>query len=421
MSDFGAALLARLAQTLRTSANAASLLQESGPGGVLQRLRERARPVRPWHQEVPFELLLEPRPPRLPPRAEARSGPLTINWVVPAFHAGAGGHMTIFRLVQELEQRGHACRLIFTHVAGLLPEDGEQIRALVHRHFRKVSARCEPYRGGPLPEADVHVATHWDTAYVVDRRRQSGAGAYLVQDWEPSFYPVGTQAALAEATYALGLWHATAGPWLEGKLRALGASATAFELAVDPAEYFVEHELLPPAEGLVSVYLRPLTPRRGFEVVALALAELKRRRPALEIATYGTPGAQLSLPFAARNLGVLTPAELRRLYGSSTVGLSCSLTNHSLVPQEMWAAGLPVVEIDNECTRAVYRNEKDVLLAPFEPLAVAAALERLIDDAGLRATLRAGGLARAAQLSWARSAAQVEGALRSAVAAALTP
>jgi glycosyltransferase involved in cell wall biosynthesis len=327
--------------------------------------------------------------------------------------------MTIFRLVRQLERLGHRCRIVFTSTEGLLPREGVRLRDLVRRHFQPVQARCLAYAGQPLPDADVHVATHWDTAHLVDRRRSAGAGAYLVQDWEPSFHPAGTRAELADQTYSLGLLHLTAGPWLAARLRARGAEAHPFELAVDPADYFVEPGVAAPAAGRIAIYLRPLTPRRGFEVVCLALAELQRRRPDVELCVYGAAANELQLPFRATRLGVLGTAELRKLYCGSTAGLSCSLTNHSLVPQEMWACGLPVVEVDADSTRAVYRDGEDALLAPFEPRAMAARLIELLDSPELRQRLRQRGLLRAQQLSWEKSGLQVEAGLRRAVARAL--
>ncbi|MGH2837880.1 MAG: glycosyltransferase family 2 protein, partial [Thermoleophilaceae bacterium] len=54
----------------------------------------REYPSRPVH--------VEQRPPR-------SYGPLTVSWVVPPWRVGSGGHTTIFRLIQQLEQRGHKC------------------------------------------------------------------------------------------------------------------------------------------------------------------------------------------------------------------------------------------------------------------------------------------------------------------------
>src|SRR5258708_20031427 len=36
----------------------------------------------------------------------------TINWVVPPFGKGSGGHLNIFRFVSNLEKMGFKCRII---------------------------------------------------------------------------------------------------------------------------------------------------------------------------------------------------------------------------------------------------------------------------------------------------------------------
>ena len=437
----GSAILTAAARLAHGGARAAEVLRDQGARAVLQRLRRRAGAedalaaeggLSPppeggsWWEQHPWPLVREPRRQIPPPRAAALSGPLRICWVVPAFHRGAGGHNTIFRLVAGLERLGHTCEIVFTSHEGLLPASGVQVRNLVRAHYQPIEARCQNWHGGPLPEADVHVATHWDTAFVVDRRRRSGAGAYLVQDWEPGFFPEGTGSALAQETYGLGLFHITAGPWLEARLLHAGCRAARFELAVDPAEYFRAEASVPattpaaiPKDGRVAVYLRPMTPRRGFELVALALSEVQKQRPALEIAVYGCPPSELKLPFRAETMGVLAPAALRALYNASTAGLSCSLTNYSLVPQEMMACGLPLVEADVPSTRAVFTDGEDALLAPPTPLGLAGALLRLLGDPSLQSRLRENGLRRVRGLTWERSVSQVEAALRTAVAAAL--
>jgi glycosyltransferase involved in cell wall biosynthesis len=92
-----------------------------------------------------------------------------------------------------------------------------------------------------------------------------------------------------------------------------------------------------------------------------------------------------------------------------------SLTNHSLVAQEMVACGLPAVEADGPSTRAAFGDA--VELAPAEPMALARAIERLLDDPALRARREEAGLAWAAQRTWEHAAGQVEDGLRAALAA----
>ena len=76
----------------------------------------------------------------------------------------------------------------------------------------------------------------------------------------------------------------------------------------------------------------------------LALELLHRQRPDLRIVLYGTHNL-VRAPFASEQLGVETSERLSRLYAEATVGLSLSLTNYSLIPNEMLACGLPVVEL----------------------------------------------------------------------------
>ena len=59
--------------------------------------------------------------------------------------------------------------------------------------------------GGMRP-AHAIFATSWPTAYVVRSTPTPGARFYLVQDYEPMFYPAGTLYALAEESYRLGLY-----------------------------------------------------------------------------------------------------------------------------------------------------------------------------------------------------------------------
>src|SRR5205085_10895124 len=122
-------------------------------------------------------------------------------------------------------------------------------------------------------------------------------------------------------------------PWLADLVSArYGAAATAFDLGVDHASYR-------PSGGerrddLVVVYGRAVTPRRAVPLAVLAMAELHRLRPSVEIAFFGE-ARPLAAPFPHRDLGVLDPGELARWYARATVGLVLSLTNPSLVATEM--------------------------------------------------------------------------------------
>jgi glycosyltransferase involved in cell wall biosynthesis len=149
----------------------------------------------------------------------------------------------------------------------------------------------------------------------------------------------------------------------------------------------------------------------------LALSELHRRRPHVQIALYGEATDVLtSVPH--QHLGVLEPPQLSEVYASATVGLVLSLTNPSLIPTEMLACGLPVVDVASESMRATFGDDGPMELAAPDPLAMCDAIERLLDDAALRADRSGAGTRLAAGRTWPSAAAQVEAGLRQALRAA---
>lgn len=383
----------------------------------------------------------EPRPVRVPPllltalrdgavplrsgAGGAVRGPLDIAFVIPQFRRGSGGHRTIADLVRGLEARGHTVSLWLVDEEGRHDgEDATQLQQLFSSFFGTVRAPVrrlavagdESFTGAAPGEVDVVVATGWQTVPAVMRLPGACARAYLVQDHEPEFHPTSIERQWAEWTYRQGLHCVCASPWLaELVTREYGATASSFDLGVDHEHYapLPTHR----RDDLILFYARAVTPRRAVTLGVLALQELHRRRPEIEIALFGD-ARPLATPFPHRHLGVLTPDALTHAYASATLGLVLSMTNPSLVPTEMLACGLPVVDLASDSMRATFGEDGPIALAAPHPVAIADALEGLLGDAGARAERARGGLALAAGRTWAGAAQQVENGLRDAVGVA---
>jgi glycosyltransferase involved in cell wall biosynthesis len=382
------------------------------PRAALRRLAGRDRPP-PLRVDAPDDLLevLREGP---APLVSGRSGgeSLSIAFVVPQFRRGAGGHATIANLVRGLEARGHDCSLWVLDDEGRHEgESSEQVGALFRSFFGSVRASVvkgfDGWRG-----ADVAVATGWQTIAAVLRRPSVGARAYLVQDHEPEFYGTSAERMWAEWTYRQGLRCIAASPWLADVLRdRYGASASSFDLAVDHDRYRETDAAR--RDDLVVFYARAVTARRAVPLGLLALEELRRRRPGVEIALFGE-SRPVTSRFAYTDLGVLDAARLAEVYRSATVGLVLSLTNPSLIPLEMMACALPCVDVAGDAMRATFGADGPVELAAPDPLALADAMERLLDSAQLRAERSRAGVAWIAPRTWAAAAEQVEAGLRAA-------
>jgi glycosyltransferase involved in cell wall biosynthesis len=344
---------------------------------------------------------------------------LRVAAVVPSFRRGSGGHATIASLLRGLEAAGHRTSVWVLDDEGRhASESPTETAALFTEFFGPLAG---PVRVGfdGWEGADVALATGWQTVAQVLRLAGASARAYLVQDHEPEFYPTSAERDWAAWTYRQGLHCIAASPWLADLVRArYGASATSFDLGID-------HERYRPADvarraDRVLFYARAVTPRRAVPLGLLALAELHRRRPAIEIALFGE-ARPIAAPFAHRPLGVLEADALARAYSEATVGLVLSLTNPSLIPQEMLACGLPCVDVASESMLATYGADGPATLAALEPIALCEAIEALIDDPARRARQGADGRRWAAARTWPAAATQVEAGLRAAVREAAQP
>jgi glycosyltransferase involved in cell wall biosynthesis len=347
---------------------------------------------------------------------------LDIHWVVPNFSAGSGGHTTIFRCIRYLEDMGHACT-VWIHSTRAVDEGS--VPSLYHKtavcsHFVGIKARVFLLGGRPecLDEisGDMVIATDRMSVYPVLGMKNFLARGYFVQDHEPSFYAVGSEHYLSEQTYdpANGLLCMCAGPWLKRMMdEKYGNESVCFRLAVD-------HEVYTPCDpekktrGQIAFYVRRSTPRRLFEIGILALHELLASGTRFSLVVFGeddTP--DLRLPVPTQYLGTASAEELRDLYAESYIGLVLSGTNYSLVPNEMMAVGLPVVDIDGEHTRMSYREGTAVLSDP-NPKSIANKMKELLEDEGLWRGRLSAGLEAARSLKWEESFSSVNEAVTDA-------
>jgi glycosyltransferase involved in cell wall biosynthesis len=190
-----------------------------------------------------------------------------------------------------------------------------------------------------------------------------------------------------------------------------GRDGASFRFGVDHSVYHPRGDQ--PREGVL-FYARDTTARRAVPLGLLALDELWRRRPNLRIGLFGSDDP-LETSFPCEALGLLSPPGLAERYSRAAVGISLSLTNYSLIPQEMMACGLPCVDLAGRSSEATFGRDGPVELSDPDPLALADAIERLLDDRGRWRQRSEAGLAYVADATWERAARDVEAGLRSAL------
>lgn len=199
-------------------------------------------------------------------------------------------------------------------------------------------------------------------------------------------------------------------PQLAGRIRITPLGTPAWAL-----------EPLKPAPGIrplrpFFLFVGALEPRKNLPRLLEAYERLLEARGAgaPDLRLVGPPGwltapltERLTRP-ALRGRVVVTGycerAELRRLYGTAVALVFPSLHEGFGLPVlEAMACGLPVLTSDRGALAEVAGGDA-LLVDPLDVGEIAAALERLLADSGLRERLRSAGPLRARQYDWAHTA-----------------
>ena len=176
---------------------------------------------------------------------------------------------------------------------------------------------------------DVCIATSWQTAYWA--KKISGYKVYFVQDFEPEFYEMNDYSVLARDTYSFGYHIISLGGWNVDKIKLncnySKSKVDIIDFPYDPKEY------------------------------------LEERAYNLKILFYGID--KKNKFSSATNLGKLSRNQLFELYKSCDFGMTASMSNISLVPFEMLATGLPLIEYRNG-SYSYFLGEDTAILIDFD-------------------------------------------------------
>jgi hypothetical protein len=316
----------------------------------------------------------------VPPLDPERGRPLTVGWAMTPPGPGSGGHTTNFRMVQALEEAGHRCVI---HLYDRHQSRVDFHASVIREHWPAMKARVVDARMG-LEPADAYVATSWESAHVIGKRGSTpGRRLYFVQDYEPYFYPHGSEYALAEDTYRFGFRTIALGGMVAGRLRAIHQiPVDRIPFGTDLSVYHLTNN--GPRNGVV-FYAKPRVARRGYALATAALQLFHEQHPDQEIHLFGDPHIRPSFP--AQVHGTVSPDKLAELYNRTIAGIAISFTNISLVPYEMLACGaIPVVN-DDPFARAELSNSS-VRWAKATPSAMANQLSAAVGCADIAAAAK---------------------------------
>jgi O-antigen biosynthesis protein len=330
----------------------------------------------------------------------------TVNWFLPDIeNPFYGGIATALRIAEHLRAH-HGVENRF--VVWSAPNEA-WFRSAITAAFPGLGASPVYFHDGSLgerlddlPACDVAIATQWPTAYAVAASPGATRRFYLVQDFEPMFHPAGTLYALAEESYRLGLY-GLCNTVSMGRFYSedYGGTASHFVPAVDTEVFHARGRPARDPDDPVTVFLyaRPGHWRNCWELVSLALDELKERYgDGLRVVTAGSWARPEDLGRGIDHLGMLGYRETGDLYRSADIGISLTVSPHpSYLPLELMACGAAVVAFDLPPGYWILHGERNCLLARRTVPSLVGQVSRLIDDPVLRTRVQGEALATIAR------------------------
>jgi glycosyltransferase involved in cell wall biosynthesis len=341
-----------------------------------------------------------------------------------------------------------------------LPRAGPEHEFIVFSNARELPAQLLR-RGTMLPTGRGPARAFWERFLLARAARQAGVGVMLspafsapkglkvplvvvIHDLHAFFHPEDYISGLRwrnlranvlrsarQAALLISDSKATKRQVVEG----LGVPAErvrAIHLGEPPEDYFRERE---PAEvsaalarhGVARPYVLwvgTLEPRKNLPRLIEAFGLLVKRGLPQRLVLAGRPGWGLgpireairrsSEPGRIRCCGFVAEADLPLLYrGASLFVLPSRFEGFGLPLLEAFACGAPVVAADAGAVPEV-AGEAAVLVSPEEAGSLAAAMERVLSDEELAASLREKGRARLRLFSWEKTARQTVAALEEA-------
>lgn len=338
--------------------------------------------------------------------------PARVNLLIPTIDLDHffGGYIAKMNLALRLAQRGAKVRIITVDPVPALPGDWQQ-RLEAYSGLHGLFDQVEVVFGREAAEIEVSrtdrfIATTWWTAHIADdavRQLDGRPFLYLIQEYEPFTFPMGSYAALAADSYRfdhralfssellresfrnhrIGVF---AGSTPEGDAR-----STSFQNAITAVAPPTRAELDRPGPRRLLFYARPEphAARNMFELGVLALMRAVERgafRGEWLLQGIGAVSAAERIELGGGMALDLLPRHAQGAYGDvlrqHDVGLALMFTPHpSLVPIEMASAGMVTVTnaFENKTADAMAAISPNIIAADAGLDAIAEALITAVD------------------------------------------
>jgi len=335
---------------------------------------------------------------------------MKITFVLPTL-ALTGGMRVLSLYTKILQQRGHKIFIVSTPPGR--PSLIEQFRSVLRgkgwetapvrgpSHFDNVDVEgrvletCRPVTDSDVPDADIVMATWWETAEWVSKLSPSkGAKVYFLQHYEAFDY---TPKDRVDATWRLPMQKIVVAQWLADKARNEygDMSVSLVPPTVDTTQFYDPQSRSGQPRGKQSVPTVGLyystTPWKGCDIALAAFSLAAQKIPNLRLVAFSsgkTPPPHLPVPEGTEFNSALTQEQLKEFYSKCDAWLFSSRSEGFGLPiLEAMACGTPVIGTPAGVAPELLAGGGGILVKPEDPEDMAKAIEQIcqLSDAEWRA------------------------------------
>ena len=322
---------------------------------------------------------------------------MIVSFAYPSPKQFSGGVVTLYEYANALARRGHTVHMI--HGPAVVPNMITDVNEITWFDFdpRILHHVVDDLADPSLPVADV--------IFAGNAPPELGLPVVLIQGYKL------IAAAVERGAYRIPCLKLCVASWL-------------LEVGVrwgSPPEQMVhvplgiDHQVFRPERSLddrpVDVaLLYSIHPVKGCDDAIEALDLVRRQHPNLRVEAFGIIRPDELPDWIGYHEDVSRPDLVRNVYGRAKIFVQPSrIEGFGLTAVEAMACGCALVSTDNGGSRDYAHHEETALVTPrSDPPALAAAIERLLDDDALRRRLAEAGERFVRRFDWDLAAREVE-------------
>jgi glycosyltransferase involved in cell wall biosynthesis len=281
----------------------------------------------------------------------------------------------------------------------------------------KIIERYRPIEDKDVPDADVVIATWWETAeWVAKLSPSKGAKAYFIQHYEVFDYLPQDR---VEATWRLPLHKIMLSQWLVDIAREkYGDSQVSLALpSVDTKQFYASprNKQSVPTVGM----MYSITYWKGTDIALKAFSLAAAKIPNLRLVAFGTGAPSSELPLPANTEYVIQPDQdkIRDYYSKCDAWLLASRSEGFGLPIiEAMACRTPVISTPVGAAPEILSGGTGILVRPEDPEEMAKAIESICQLPNSKwQALSEAAYAKVKNYTWEDATASFEAALKVAV------